>query len=223
MPLGEPPVAAGSLADVPGRRLAGRTVYRVWRVLATDGTRRSHPWWFRSVPANPQEGGRFDLPDPMGTCYFGDTPVGAVIEGLQAFLRLVPTAELRARRLATVQVPDEVPPAADLTARALVGRHGVTAALWAGGDRALTQRWAAAFRRDGWWGLYGGMQHDPSGRLRGWAWFDHAGAHRPSAGGLWSYRSTVLSEVPGLAADLAGFGVVVRDPGELPEAIPPEI
>lgn len=73
----------------------------------------------------------------------------------------LPTAELTARRRALIVAPDDAPAAAKLTARVMAGRHGVTAALWAGDDRRLTQRWAAALRRDGWWALYGVTVRDP--------------------------------------------------------------
>ena len=162
----------------------------------------------------------------MGTCCFDVRPVGAVIEHLPDLLGFagftLPADELRSRRLATIEVPDDVPPAAQLTARSLAGRFGVTAALWAASDRALTQRWAAAFRRDGWWALYGGLQHDPSGRLRGFAVFDHAGAHSPTLGGEWTFEISRPLDDERLLAELAAFGVDVREPGDLPFVTPPD-
>lgn len=221
MALGEPPVAGGSLADVPRERVAGRVLYRVWRPTAAGGVVRPHPWWFASAPADSVAGGRFDLADPMGTCYFATQPVGAVLEALAGHLRSLPVAELRARRLARAVAPDVMAAAARLTSKVIAGRHGVTAALWAGTDRALTRRWAAAFRRDGWWALYAGLQHDPSGRLRGFALFDHAGAHPPTTGGAWTFDSAGLHDDPGLRDSLARYGVEVREPGDLPFVQPP--
>lgn len=85
----------------------------------------------------------------------------------------------------------------------------------------MTQRWAFALRRDGWWILYSGLQHDPSGMLRGVAWFDHAGAHPPSYGTGWEVAVTRLEHDDQLIADLAEFGVHVREPGDLPFEAPP--
>jgi hypothetical protein len=216
MPLPEPPLAAGSLAAIPAEPLGGRTLHRVWRALAPDGSRRSDPWWFASMPDGPAAGGRFDLPAPMGGCYMATTPVGAVLEALQMTLTNLPRGELALRRRAAITPPDAAPAAARLTARVLAGRHGITAALWAGRDRALTQRWAAALRRDGWWALYSGLAHDPSGRLRSVTLFDHAGAHAPTAGGSWTSTVASLDDDEPLVANLARYGVAVRDPGVLP-------
>jgi len=218
MPLDWPPRQAAHLAAFPSEPTAGRTFYRAWRFALADGTTRDGPWWFGSVPDPPDAGGRYDLPAPMGTCYTATRPAGAVLESLQALLTNLPTAELRARRLAVIPTPPDTPPAAKLTARAGAGRYGVTAALWAGVDRQRTQAWAAAFRRDGWWALYGGIHHDPSGRLRGVALFDHAGQHPPTFGGDWSHTTRTLHDDPDLIDELAAFGIHVREPGDLPVA-----
>lgn len=196
--------------------LAGKTIHRVWRIAGPDGAPRNSPWWFASLPVDKQTaGGRFDLPSPMGTGYFAASAVGAVLESLQAHLVSLPGAELRVRRLATVKAPRSAPPGARLTSKRLAGQYGVTAAIWADADRPLTQRWAEAFRRDGWWALYSGLQHDPSARLRGWALFDHGGAHPPSIGGEWEYEVQPIYDNNVLTGKLANYGVVVREPGEL--------
>lgn len=218
MPLIEPPDGGGSLAGWPERRLAGRSLYRVWRYRAADGSVRDDPWWFASLPAPAGGGGRFDLPAPMGTCYLATTPVAAVLEALQAHLTNLPVEELRVRRLARLFASDDVPPAADLTSPAAVGRLGVTAALWAGSDRALTQRWALALRRDGWWAVHAGIQHDPSGTSRGVALFDTGGAHGPTIG-RWRLKALDdLHTFTDLIDELARWGVAVRGPADLPFA-----
>lgn len=216
MPLTEPPRAAGSLGDVPEEPLQHRELHRVWRVVAADGARRPTPWWFASAETDEASGGRFDLPVPMGTCHLATSAVGAVLEALQAYLVNLPRAELAARRRAAITAPGDAPPAARLTAQELTGRFGVTAALWAGTDRALTRRWAAAFRRDGWWALFAGLQHDPSGQLRGVALFDHGGAHEPSYGDRWPHEVITLHDDERLADDLTVHGIAVRDPADLP-------
>ncbi|MBW3576870.1 MAG: RES domain-containing protein [Actinobacteria bacterium] len=216
MRLGWPSQQAGSLARFPAEPTRSRTVYRVWRYRLSDATIRDSPWWFASLPDEPDEGGRYDLPEPMGACYTATRPVGAVLEALQALLTNLPTQELRVRRLATIATPPDAPAAAKLTAQVAAGRYGVTAALWAGTDRSRSQAWAAAFRRDGWWALYGGIQHDPSGQLRGHTLFDHQSEHPPTFGQSWPHTASTLHDDTQLLEDLIRFGIHVREPGDLP-------
>lgn len=220
MPLADPPPAAGSLAHLPDVRTADRRWYRIWRRTAADGTERPQPWWFASRPDSPEDGGRYDLPAPQGTCYTATSRIGAVLEALQMHLTLLPRAELAIRQLATIATPHDSPPAADLTARAAAG-VGITAAVWAGSDRARTQAWADALRRDGWWVVHSGLQHDPSGTLRGHALFDHAGAHPPSYGRHWPAQTASLHDDGDLHDELADYGIAVHDPADLPWADPP--
>lgn len=219
MPLGEPPAAAGSLSDHPLRPLAGTELVRVWRRHLPNGAVRPLPWWFAPAPADPYTGGRFDLPAPAGTCYLAETVAGAVLEALQVHLSNLPEAELAARGAVRTQVPPGMPPAADLTDPVGV-ELGLSAAVWAGPDRPLTQRWAAAFRRDGWWALHGGIQHDLSGTLRGVSVFDQAGEHEPTHAGPWMLDEVDLLDNATLF-ELANAGVVVRGPGNLPLAPTP--
>ena len=219
MPLSEPPREAGSLAGTPARPLAGTALYRVWRRHLPDGSTREVPWWFASAPEPPEDGGRFDLAEPNGTCYLATTLVGSLLEALQLHLAHLPRAELAVRAAVEAMASDHAPEAADLTARQNAG-SGITAGLWAGSDRVRTQAWAAAFRRDGWWALHAGIQHDPSGGLRSIALFDYAGAHPPSHGGQWPTRECDLM-TSDLEDELARFGVRVRGPANLPIAEPP--
>jgi len=220
MPLGAPPAGAASLAALPRHALGGRRLFRVWRHTLADGSTRASPWWFASVdPDRPPAGGRFDLPAPMGTCYLATLAVAAVLEALQMRLTLLPRPELAVRRLAELRAPADAPDAAMLTARCVAGRFGITAELWAGRDRQMTQAWAAAIRRDGWWAVYGGISHDPSGRLRSVALFDAAGEHPPTHGGQWVGNVRRIDR--DLENALARYGVTVLDPGQLPWAQPP--
>lgn len=219
MPLGEPPAAAGSLNGHPPRALAGTELVCVWRRNLPNGDVRALPWWFASVPADPATGGRFDLPAPTGACYLAETVAGAVLEALQAHLDNLPAAELAVRGAVRVEVPAAMPPAADLTDPVGV-QLGLTAAVWAGPDRPLTQRWAAAFRRDGWWALHSGIQHDLTGTLCGVTLFDQAGGHEPTHAGPWMIAEVDLLDDEALV-ELAEAGVVVRGPGNLPQAPPP--
>jgi len=215
MPLDEPPERSGSLSGLPRHALRGGLLFRVWRHELPGGAERPEPWWFASAAADAEIAGRFDLNPPLGTCYFGTRPEAALLEALQSHLTNLPEAELRIRRLARVQAPDEVPDAAMLTAARVAGEFGITAELWAGRDRALTRRWAGAARRDGWWALYSGVAHDPSGRLRSVALFDHAGEHEPSHSGSWHWSGQRIHDDPKLKAALKRHGVTVRESGQL--------
>lgn len=178
-------------------------------------------WWFASADFDAIEGGRFDLAPPMGTCYLATRPEAAVLEALQVSLTNLPRSELTVRRLATLTAPEDAPAAAMLTARRVAGEFGITAELWAGRNRALTRAWAAALRRDGWWAVYGGVSHDPSGRLRSVALFDVAGAHPPTHGERWQVRSRPIDRDATLERALKRYGVTIRDPGQLPWKSPP--
>ena len=216
MPLADPPVGAGSLADLPARPLAGASLFRVWRRWLRDGRPRPSPWWFAARPEDVEVGGRFDLAAPDGTCYLATSLVGAVLDALQVQLRNLPRAELEVRAAVEVEAPGEAPEAADLCHPSTAGR-GVTAGVWAGTARAKTQRWASALRRDGWWAIHTGVHHDPSGTLRAVALFDHAGEHPPTHPGSW--RSTPRELLaPDVLERLAAFGVHVRGEANLPVA-----
>jgi len=156
----------------------------------------------------------------MGTCYLATRPEAALLEALQMHLTNLPRTELAVRRLAVLTAPPDAPAAAMLTARRVAGEFGITAELWAGRDRALSRTWAAALRRDGWWAIYGGISHDPSGRLRSVALFDTAGAHPPTHGGRWHSSTRTIDHDSELERALARFGVEVREPGQLPWADP---
>lgn len=205
MPLGEP-LAPAQLTRTPSRRLAGMALSRVYR------RGRGSPWWFASAPGSAagSDGGRFDLPPPDGTCYLGTSAAAALLEAFQDFGEgLLPDAELRRRLLAEVPVPESAPPAAWLSAARARGL-GVTAALWAGERSALTRRWAVALRRAGWRALFAGIQHDPSGRLRGVALFDAAGEHAPyDDPAAWPWTAHELHGDPAVVRALARFEIRV--------------
>jgi hypothetical protein len=213
MPLQPPPTPA-RLRDLPARSLAGTTLHRIYR------RQRTTCWWFASLPPDSEarEHGRFDLPAPDGSCYLATSALAAVLQAFQDFGRgVLPDAELRRRRLGTVQVPAGTPRAAHLTAARARGL-GVSAALWAGEDRTLTQAWAQALRRAGWQLLHHGIQHDPTGRLRGVTIFDRAGEHPPydDVDGWW-HTDQDLHDDDELRVALARYGIhVTRSDPSLP-------
>lgn len=209
--LQPPPAEPASLEDLPSQPIGGKTLYRVWRAGAP--VERPEPWWFSSRTG--ADGGRFDLSTPLGTLSTSTSAAGALLEALQAHLTNLPTEELQVRRSAAIIVPDAAPPTADLCDPAVAGK-GVTAAMWAGAERDLTQRWAAALRRDGWWALHAGIHHDPSGQLRAVAVFGATGHTAPTLGGEWTFTAHSLHDDPHVAAELAHYGIQIRSRGELP-------
>ncbi len=200
------------LLGLPLRPIAGMRLHRV--VARTRG-----PWWFASTPGG-GVGGRFDLPAPDGACYLSTSAVGAVLE---VFSDLhggrLPVTELRARCRIEVIAPLLSPPAADLAAARARG-VGVTAALWAGQDRALTQRWARALFRAGWRALHTGLQHDPRGRLRGVTLLDQAGEHLPWDDVGWQHTTHRIDDDQALMQGLDRFGITVRGDVDLPVVRP---
>ncbi len=209
--LQPPPGEPASLEGLPPHSIGGTILHRVWR--SGLPVERPEPWWFSSRTG--PSGGRFDLPDPLGTMYTSTSRVGALIEAFQAVLTNLPIEELEVRRSADIAVPGDTPPAADLCDPSLAGR-GVTSAVWAGAERDLTQQWAAAVRRDGWWSLHAGVHHDPTGALRAIAVFGTAGDAAPTLGGTWAFTDGSLHDDADIADELSLYGVRVRRRGELP-------
>jgi hypothetical protein len=213
MPLADPP-GIERLTDLPGLTLRGLALHRVYRA------NRSAPWWFASLPpdyAYRDEHGRFDLPYPGGACYLATSPVAAVLEAFQHFQGRLPDVELAARRRAEVIAPPDAPTAADLAAPWSRGA-GVTAALWAGQSRRLSQAWAAALRHAGWLALHHGISHDPAGQLRAVTLFDRHGQHPPygNAHG-WAAQIRSMHDDAALYAELRRYGIeVTRADVQLP-------
>lgn len=162
------------------------------------------------MPARSERGGRFDLQAPYGACYLATSALAATLEVFQGFGGLLPETELQRRRRIAVSAPPSTPPAAQL-ASARASGVGVTAALWAGGPRWLTQRWAAALHRAGWRALHHPIQHDPTGRLRAVTLFDVAGSHAPFDEPRWDHSATSapLAGDRALQAGLTRYGIDV--------------
>lgn len=208
MPLGEPPAIA-ILRRLPGERLAGRVLHRIY------AARRSTPWWFATRPADPSRGGRFDLPHPDGSCYLATTVPAATVEALGALLGrgLLQRSVLDGLRRAEIGAAPEAPTAARLTASVAAGA-GVTAALWGGDDRVLSQRWATALHR-AWDAIYTGVQHDPTGQGRAVTLFDDAGEHVPYGDDRWTWNSRTITDDRAVIRALAHHGVTITGPGDL--------
>jgi hypothetical protein len=209
MPLGEPPAVA-VLGALAGKRLAGERLHRIFRVGRS-------PWWFASVNGDAAAHGRFDLPEPYGACYTGTSVAASAVEAFQDHSRgVLPVEELRTRRRAVVTAPPGTPRSAQLTS-ARSRAVGLTAALWAGGDRGLTQRWAAQLHRAGWRALFHGVAHDPTGRLRAVTLLDRSGEHPPYDDDGWDAEVVNIEDDPEVLDALDRYGyAVIRTPTGLP-------
>jgi hypothetical protein len=136
-------------------------IYRLHR-------RTRRPWYFSTSGT-----GRFDLPEPDGTCYAALDPAVAFVEVFYGF-RIVSTEELVDVVVSTMEV--EAPSAlrlADCT-NPRAAAYGVTSEINTTVDYALTQRWAAALREAGFDGVRYWARHDP-GRGPAVALFGPAG------------------------------------------------
>jgi hypothetical protein len=154
-----PPDDPARLREFPTHSLSpDREIFRV--ALIGYG-----PWWFGSSMK-----GRFDLPEPDGTCYLAANDLAAWMEviGPEAQDRIVSAELLRARRLVRVHVPRETV-LSDSTARQ-AGGFSITLELSTIVPYDLPQAWAARLRAAGSAGIVYWLRHDNS-RTEGFALF----------------------------------------------------
>jgi hypothetical protein len=210
MPLAPPPE---DLSAFPRRRSSAsvRTLYRItWhRDRATGAV--SGPWHFSHDGR-----GRFDLPEPHGTCYWSNRRSGAFLEVFRGTSTVAAT-DLLARRLVIAQAP-VLRLAHLLSPRALP--YGVTAALSTQPDYALPQRWAMALHDAGFEGLVGSCSHDPTSRALNVAVFGAAGTRAP---GGWTTRTAPVQSDPVLLAELAPYGVRIVPVPHTVRTVPPAL
>ena len=152
MPLSEPPASLDGFPELPWAGL----LYRIHR-------RGLSPLYFSNTGH-----GRFDLSPPEGTLYGSASELGSFIEVFRS--TLIPMPEVEQRRLARLKTKGRLLVLADCT-KAEARRFGITAAIHSTPDYALTQRWATAFRRDGFDGIVYLVSHDPSAGIKGYAIF----------------------------------------------------
>lgn len=129
------------------------------------------PWWFSNTGLL-----RFDLPAPNGTCYLAEEAIGAFIEVFQDWITApvpIPIEEILARSESHVSPPRLMTLADCTNPHAL--SFGITAEIHASPDRAMTQRWAAAFHSAGFDGVRYYVRHDPGQRRIAVALFGEAG------------------------------------------------
>jgi hypothetical protein len=182
-----------------------------------------HPgvWWFASVDDPEVDGGgRFDLTEPLGTCYLAEDDLdGALVEKLlRTPVKVVVQQRLVELFHATVTVHD-MPATADLTAPAATG-FGLNAEVHSTLAYATPRRWAAALHRAGWRALRHRLRGDVTGELAGRCVLGGAGLHQRAPDGM---RTSVQPlDVAHATELLAARGVEVRPiPRTVPIADPP--
>jgi RES domain len=191
---GPPP----SLLGLPTAAPAGREWFR------EHGRRPADPdsgcWFWASLPVDPADGGRFDLADPEGTCYFADQPSVAAMERVGRFTshgRPVPADHVDGRVVTTIETRELPDTAANLLASGAAPSFRITGELFTMSDYSVPQAWAAAIRGAGHEALLYTPRFSPGGRAI--AAFGPAGSHpRPVVRREW------LSDV------LAGMGLLVE-------------
>jgi hypothetical protein len=168
------PAADADLGAFPSVESRGTTFYRAKR-------HDRGAWWFASTPADADgvDGGRFDLADPRGTCYWADSVEVAVRERL-AHHTLHTNTVFVGRATAMVVVAARASRGrrfADVTAPAAV-RHGVGAELPTMVDYRVPQGWARAFDAAGFAGVRYSTRFTSDAAPNAWAVFGDAGVPR---------------------------------------------
>jgi RES domain len=143
------PASGLDVRDFPSYMLtADSVVYRIHR--AAFG-----PWWFSSDGSQ-----RFDIPEPGGTCYLAERPIGAFLETL-ARLSVVLTDDVVTRRLAIIRIGPDLQLADCLNP--VAAGFGVTATTSAGYPYSrVSHPWARRFYQAGFDGIRYGAAHHPA-------------------------------------------------------------
>jgi len=169
-----PPGDDLDLTGFPAAESRGTTFYRAKR-------HDRGAWWFASTPADADGvvGGRFDLADPRGTCYWADSVEVAVRERLAHHTLTTNTVfAARAREMVVVAArASRGRRFADVTDPAAV-RSGVGAELQTMGDYRVPQAWARAFDAVGFAGVRYSTRFTSAAAANAWAVFGDAGIPR---------------------------------------------
>lgn len=149
--LGRPPTGQAGLTGFPRRNLTTtRTVYRAHHS-------NNSPWWFATARATGTDG-RFDLPDPHGTCYLASTEAGAVRERWGRNLvrhGYVMAADADTTDVSALTVPRQHRLADTVSSKA--ANYRMTREIGTVTPYTLPQEWAVAFQTIG----YEGIRYEP--------------------------------------------------------------
>jgi hypothetical protein len=153
------------------------------------------PWWYKSGTGQPRDG-RFDLRDPLGTCYVGEDAYGPFLEVFQDWINIatpIPYPEVQKRVMSTLHLPTALTIADCIAAKAL--GFGVAAGIHTSKDRMLTLAWAEAFSRHGFAGVRYYACNDPSMGQISMALFGPAGARSWPVAATHSLTAAFLAEI----------------------------
>lgn len=185
-PSQKPPAAELDLQHFPSRAiLAGTQWKRAHRA-------EREPWFFASAGS-----GRFDLEEPMGTCYVANRAEGAAREVIgPEFIStgFVNRQLLKDRVVSTVLMPSDLT-AAKLTADGAFA-FGVSNELSATSDYSICQSWAAALASHGFTAIWYQPRFSPA-KGRAVAVFGDAGARTEKPHETTSLES-VVERMPGV-------------------------
>ncbi len=192
---------------------AGRRAHRVFRHTDPETGRPRTPLFFASGTGAAHEG-RWDLPEPEGSCYHADDEVVCVLEALAPDLptdgppRLASDTWLVQRRRIEVSARTDISGYADLDAEEAFG-FGVAGDLHTTtDDRHLTQRWAAELRGHGYAGVRAHARTPPAAGAGTWTLFGPAGpAITPPDPALELGPTTSLHDDAALLRRLRRYGV----------------
>ena len=135
--------------------------------------RENSPWFYDSTPE-----GRFNLSDPVGTCYLANTPETAAREvtGPEFLNQGFVNAEFaKARVVSTLEIPS-VPNLANIT-EPKVFIFGISNELCTMSDYSVTRAWAAAFHTAGFGGIWYHSRYSTAAKSRSIGIFGAAGEH----------------------------------------------
>lgn len=151
--------------------------------------------------------GRFDLPEPDGTCYLASDESSALAEliGPEVESGLISAEFLRVRRLVRLRVPHAII-VSDSTSRKAT-RFGVTGEIGSVVPYDCPQAWAAKLRAGGSAGIVYWLRHDPS-RMEGVALF---GPHGERSDWPWEDEESKGIQPRLIELLREDFGIEVRE------------
>lgn len=188
MTAGEPP---SDLTEFPSATLTDKN--KLVRI------HKRPPIYFGSNGMN-----RYDHPR-LGTCYFAESNVGALLEVARG-LTVIGPDWLEDRKISSVRVGAPIVIADTTHPKAYA--HGYTLTVSAGGDYGLGAEWAEALAEHGFDGLRYKLRHDTTASETGVAVFGTTAALGALTGGSW------LTEplTPAMVALSKPFGVKYEEP-----------
>ena len=182
---------------------ANSPLYRLYKHISRAPEIRTG-WFFSSIGAS--RTGRFDLPQPHGTCYFSTGKFGAWSETFRG-AAIVNRADVDCRTLLTATRSIKLG-FADMADRAATG-FGVTLDDFSGDDYTRPQAWALAFHAAKLGGVIALLRHDPSGLTRNVGVFGKSGSVK-SVRGWQTTRATLRSDMQ-LLNELRKAGISVLE------------